>query len=339
MDISVWEGLAHHPGNRITADVVDIVNDLRHALSMSVADAEVDALRAFNRYYTRRIGVLEDGLLGTAHPLPRARVLYELGKRRGGADTSELRRELGLDAGYLSRLVSGLEQDGLVARDRDPGDGRRQRVRLTATGEAAFADLDARSAGANRELLNGVPAPARRRLAAALATARAALEDAAPDVRLRVPVPGDLGWIVERHGALYAAEYGWDASFEALCAGIVAAFAAGHDPARERAWIADVAGERAGCVLCVDAGEPGTAKLRLLLVEPWARGLGVGGRLIDAVLAFAREAGYARIVLWTNDVLHDARRLYERAGFELAASAPHHAFGHDLVEQTWAREL
>jgi DNA-binding MarR family transcriptional regulator/GNAT superfamily N-acetyltransferase len=306
---------------------------------MPVADPEVAALRDFNRFYTRRIGVLQDGLLGTAHPLPQARVLYELGRRPDGVDTSDLRRELGLDAGYLSRMLARLEQDGLVVRARDPADGRRLRVRLTAAGGAAFADLDARSAAAGRRLLDDVPAPARRRLAAALATARAALEDRAPDVRLRTPEAGDLGWIVERHGALYAREHGWDASFEALCAGIVAAFAARHDPARERAWIADVAGERAGCVLCVDAGEPATARLRLLLVEPWARGLGIGGRLVDAVLAFARAAGYERVILWTNDVLHDARRLYERAGFALVAEAPHHAFGHDLVEQTWSLEL
>ena len=305
-----------------------------------VADERVAAVRDFNRFFARRIGVLREGLLDTVHPLPDARVLFELGRRAPLAVT-DLRATLDIDAGFLSRLLGRLEAAGLVRREHAPGDGRRRVVVLTGAGQAAFEDLDARSAGANAELLRPLPEPTQRRLLAGMTAVRAALEPArAPDAPvLRAPRPGDLGWIVERHGALYAAEYGWDASFETLVAGIVSAFATGHDPARERAWIADLGGERAGCVMCVAGDAPAEAKLRLLLVEPWARGAGVGAALVGACLTFARERGYARMTLWTNDILVEARRLYERAGFALESEAPHRAFGHDLVEQTWGLAL
>jgi DNA-binding MarR family transcriptional regulator/N-acetylglutamate synthase-like GNAT family acetyltransferase len=300
----------------------------------------VAAVRAFNRFYTGRLGILGEGFLRTPHSLTEARVLYELG-HRDVVEVAELRRELEIDAGYLSRLLSRLEDQALVTRARSQEDGRRQRVRLTERGAAAFAELDRRSAAEIGELLEGLGEERQRRLVAAMQAIAGLLDDdprADAAVVLRAPHPGDYGWIVHRHGAQYAEEYDWDESFEALVARIVADYAEHHDPKREAAWIAEVDGEPVGCVLCVRKDDA-TAQLRLLLVDPRARGRGIGGRLIDECLRFARRAGYEEIVLWTNDVLHDARRLYERAGFELVDSGEHHAFGHDLVEQTWSRRL
>jgi DNA-binding MarR family transcriptional regulator/GNAT superfamily N-acetyltransferase len=299
----------------------------------------VAAVRAFNRFYTARIGALRDGLLRTPHSLTEARVLYELGQREV-SEVADLRRELDLDAGFLSRLLARLQSHGLVARERSTDDARRQRIRLTEDGVAAFAELDRRSADEIGAVLGALSEDDQKRLVAAMDTVHDVLTQAPPAAGfvLRSPHPGDYGWIVQRHGALYAQQYGWDASFEALVARIVADYAEEHDPRREGAWIADVDGEPAGCVLCVRR-EDDVAQLRLLLVEPRARGRGIGARLIEECLRFARRAGYTRITLWTNDVLHEARRLYERAGFELVESAPHHSFGHDLVEQTWARAL
>jgi DNA-binding MarR family transcriptional regulator/N-acetylglutamate synthase-like GNAT family acetyltransferase len=300
----------------------------------------VAAVRAFNRFYTGRLGILGEGFLRTPHSLTEARVLYELG-RRDVVEVAELRRELEIDAGYLSRLLSRLEEQALVTRERSEEDGRRQRVRLTEHGAATFAELDRRSAAEIGELLDGLGEDRQRRLVAAMRAIAGLLDDdprADAAVVLRAPHPGDYGWIVHRHGSQYADEYGWDETFEALVARIVADYAEHHDPKREAAWIAEVDGEPVGCVLCVRKDDA-TAQLRLLLVDPRARGRGIGGRLIDECLRFARRAGYEEIVLWTNDVLHDARRLYERAGFELVDSGEHHAFGHDLVEQTWSRRL
>lgn len=305
----------------------------------AVVEDRVAAVRAFNRFYTARIGVLRDGLLRTPHSLTEARVLYELGQREV-TEVADLRRELDIDAGFLSRLLARLQRDGLVARERSADDGRRQRIRLTEDGAAAFAELDRRSAEEIGAVLDALPDDDQRRLVGAMDVVREVLDHApAPGaVVLRAPRPGDLGWIVQRHGALYVQQYGWDESFEALVAQIVAEYARDHDPRHEAAWIAEVDGEPAGCVLCVRR-EESVAQLRLLLVEPRARGRGIGARLIEECLRFAQRTGYARITLWTNDVLHEARRLYERAGFELVESAPHHSFGHDLVEQTWARPL
>jgi DNA-binding MarR family transcriptional regulator/GNAT superfamily N-acetyltransferase len=305
----------------------------------AATEDRVAAVRAFNRFYTARIGVLRDGLLRTPHSLTEARVLYELGQR-DVTEVTDLRRELDIDAGFLSRLLARLQSDGLVARERSTDDARRQRIRLTQEGAAAFAELDRRSADEIGAALDALSEDDQRRLVAAMETVRDVLTDTPPAAGfvLRAPRPGDLGWIVQRHGALYAEQYGWDQSFEALVAHIVAEYARDHDPRREAAWIAEVDGEPAGCVLCVRREED-VAQLRLLLVDPRVRGRGIGGRLIEECLRFTRHAGYARITLWTNDVLHEARRLYERAGFELVESAPHHSFGHDLVEQTWARSL
>ena len=304
-----------------------------------VAEDRVAAVRAFNRFYTARIGVLGDGLLRTPHSLTEARVLYELGQREV-TEVADLRREMDIDAGFLSRLLARLERQGLVARGQSPSDARRRLVRLTEEGTAAFAELDRRSAEEIGALLEALSEDDQRRLVGSMDAVREVLTHApaTPGFVLRGPRPGDLGWIVQRHGALYAQEYGWDESFEALVAQIVAEYARDHDPRREAAWIAEVDGEPAGCVLCVRREED-VAQLRLLLVDPRARGRGIGARLIEECLRFAQRAGYRRITLWTNDVLHEARRLYERAGFELVESAPHHSFGHDLIEQTWARAL
>jgi DNA-binding MarR family transcriptional regulator/GNAT superfamily N-acetyltransferase len=298
----------------------------------------VAAVRAFSRFYTRWVGALDEGFLHTERSLPEARVLYELG-RAETTEVAHLRESLELDPGYLSRLLKSLERDRLVVRDRSERDARRQVARLTRKGRAEFAVLDHRSAERIGASLERLQPPERDRVTAAMSAIESALGNGAePDVAVRAPGPGDLGWIVERHGALYAQEYGWDQRFEALVATIVGDFAANRDPSREAAWIAECAGARAGSVLCVRKDDA-TAQLRLLLVEPWARGRGIGALLVDECLAFARSAGYRAIGLWTNDVLEDARGIYERAGFELVDSDPHHSFGPDLVGQNWARPL
>lgn len=305
----------------------------------------VATVRAFNRYYTGVIGVLDDGLLRTPYSLIEARLIFELAQR-DRIEVADLRRGLGLDAGYLSRLLAKLEQTGVVARERSPSDARRQVVALTDRGRKAYELLDRRSAEQIGALLKPLADSDRTRLLAAMSTIAKILDrggqPAGPSiVVLRPPRPGDLGWVVQRHGELYAAEYDWDAEFEALVARIVADFATASDPKdaqREAAWIAELDGEPVGCVFCT-AKDERTAQLRLLLVEPAARGHGVGGRLVDECVQFARRAGYAEIVLWTNDVLDAARRIYERAGFELIESAPHRSFGHDLRGQYWRRPL
>jgi DNA-binding MarR family transcriptional regulator/GNAT superfamily N-acetyltransferase len=303
----------------------------------------VDAVRSFTRFYTNKIGVLRGGLHGSRHPLPEARVLYEVG-RAETTEVAELRRTLDMDAGQLSRLLARLDEQGLVVRERSARDGRRQVLQLTAAGRREHARLDRGAAEQWAALLAGIPEREQRRLLGGMDAVREVLErtpGADPEVTLRAPGPGDLGWIVARHGALYAEEYGWGAGFEALVARVVADFAASaaQDPARSRAWIADVDGAPAGCIMCVPGEEPGDAKLRLLLVEPFARGLGVGGRLIDACIAFARDAGYRQLALWTNHPLVDARRLYERRGFRLIAEEPHADWGIAMTGQVLALDL
>jgi DNA-binding MarR family transcriptional regulator/GNAT superfamily N-acetyltransferase len=305
----------------------------------SRTEERIAAIRAFNRFYTARIGALRDGLLATAHPLPEARLLFELGQREA-TDVADLRRALDLDAGYLSRLLTRLEEQGLLRRERSPDDARRQRGVLTARGRDAFRTLDERSAAEIAALLDGLREEDRDRLVQALHTVREVL-DGAPRPEpfvLRPLEPGDLGWVVHRHGVLYAEEYGWDETFEALVARVMADYAENRDPRREAGWIAEVAGRPAGCAFCVRRDER-TAQLRCLLVDPAARGMGVGARLVDECLRFARRAGYEQITLWTNDVLAEARRIYERAGFVLVDEEPHRSFGHDLVGQTWSRPL
>jgi len=297
------------------------------------------AVRAFSRFYTRTLGVLEDGFLHSPYSLTEVRVLFELGQRES-IDAVELRRMLGLDAGYLSRLLARFGADGLLTRERSTVDARRQVIRLTASGTTAYRELDRASTDEVRKLLAPLHEQDVRSLVVAMETIQRILsERPRPDtVLLRPPRAGDLGWVVELHGRLYAEEYGWDASFEALIARIVADFAEKQDPAHEAGWIAEVDGRRAGCVFCFRADDE-TAQLRILLVDPDARGLGIGTRLVDECLRFAKQAGYRRMKLWTNDVLADARRVYERAGFELVEQSEHRSFGKDLVGQTWSRDL
>jgi DNA-binding MarR family transcriptional regulator/GNAT superfamily N-acetyltransferase len=302
-------------------------------------DADVAAVRAFNRSWTARIGVLDAGLVDTPYSLTEARVLYELAQAEA-TDLGALRRRLDLDSGYLSRIMSRFKADGLVDAEPAPADARRQVIRLTAAGRAAFAVLDERSARAVGELLDTVTPDDRRRLLAAMAVVEdvfSGVEAPQPYV-IRALRPGDLGWVVQRHGVLYADEYGWDTTFEALVARIVADYVDHHDPRGEDAWIAELDGEPVGCVFCVRRdGHAG--QLRLLLVEPKARGYGIGARLVEECVRFARRAGYDELVLWTNDVLVAARRIYEAAGFVVVVEEPHHSFGHDLVGQNWRLDL
>jgi DNA-binding MarR family transcriptional regulator/GNAT superfamily N-acetyltransferase len=302
-------------------------------------DAAVAAVRAFNRFYTNVIGLLRGKYLDTPYSLTEARLLFELGQG-DASEVADLRRVVDIDAGYLSRILGRFSDDGLITRQRSPADGRRQVITLTGAGRAAIAGLDAGSARQTRDMLAHVRDENLRRLLEAMRVITDVLTQS-PRPRgylLRAPRPGDLGWVVQRNAAVYAEEFGWDASYEALAARIVADYVDHRDPQAEAAWIAEVDGAPAGCVFCVRE-DAATARLRLLLVEPWARGLGIGARLVEEVLRFARGAGYSAITLWTNDVLADARRIYERAGFTLDDEIPHHSFGQDLVGQNWSRRL
>jgi DNA-binding MarR family transcriptional regulator/GNAT superfamily N-acetyltransferase len=303
------------------------------------ASQAVAEVREFSRFYTNVIGLLREGLLDSPYSLTEARVIFELA-RWDQAEVAKLRQSLDIDAGYLSRILARFEADGLVTRQRSRSDGRQQVIALAGPGKAAFLMLDGRSADQVSALLSGLSRDDQRRLTSAMATVREIIEGAPrPAVFvLRAPRPGDLGWIVHRHGALYAQEYGWDDTFEALVARIVADYAAGHDQEREAVWIAESGGEPVGCVFCVRKSDT-TAQLRLLLVEPRARGMGMGARLVAECVGFARRTGYADIVLWTNDVLTAARHIYEQAGFHLVAAEKHRSFGHDLVGQTWRLAL
>ena len=299
-------------------------------------DRRVGDVRRFNRFWTRRIGVLRDGYLESPFSLTEVRVLYELA-HCDETTAGELGEELGLDAGYLSRILSGFEKRGLIHRRPSEADGRRRILRLTERGREAFAPLDARSRVEIGAMLGGMSNVGQERLVGAMRTIEGLLSGRPEPVvpyLLRPHRPGDMGWVVHRHGVLYAREYGWDEHFEALVAEIVAKFIQQYDPKREHCWIAEREGEIVGCVFLVRESEE-IAKLRLLLVEPEARGLGIGSRLVEECIRFARQAGYRKITLWTNDVLNSARRIYEGMGFQLVHEEPHHSFGHDLVGQTW----
>jgi DNA-binding MarR family transcriptional regulator/GNAT superfamily N-acetyltransferase len=309
-------------------------------MNSPVSPERVDAVRAFNRFYTNLIGVVGEGLLETPYSLTEARVIFDLAQN-DLSEVTALRRSLGLDAGYLSRILSRFESDGLVRRERSAADARRQVAGLTDQGRSVFRDLDARSGDQIGGILAGLPEAQQRRLVGAMEAITSILgERPKPEMYvLRAFGPGDYGWVVQRHGALYAAEYGWDARFETLVARLVADFAeARSEQLRGDAWIAEVDGEPAGCVFCVPE-DARTARLRLLLVEPWARGMGIGRRLVEECVRYARRSGHEELVLWTNDVLVAARRIYQRAGFELVEEEPHHSFGHDLVGETWRLKL
>jgi DNA-binding MarR family transcriptional regulator/GNAT superfamily N-acetyltransferase len=305
----------------------------------AVPGDRVARVRAFNRFYTNVIGLLREGLLRTPFSLTEARVIFELGQR-AAVQVADFRRDLEIDAGYMSRILARFESDGLIARERSAADARRQVIRLSDQGRAAFEVLDERSAREVKKILSRLTGDQQFQLIRAMATIQRLLEDtgSSGQLVLRPLASGDYGWVVDRHGALYAEEYGWDETFEGLVAQIVAEYIKHRDPERENAWLAEVGGERAGCVFCT-MREKEIAQLRLLLVEPWARGNGIGSRLVDECLGFAKQAGYGRIMLWTNDVLEDARRIYERAGFTRRAEERHHSFGKDLIGQDWWKPL
>lgn len=303
-------------------------------------DQRVAAVRRFNRFYTQRIGVLHEAVLKSPFSLAQSRVLYELAHRAECTATG-LGKDLGLDAGYLSRILGDFEKRGLLDKKPSDLDGRQNLLRLTPKGQEAFAPLHARSRNEIGAMLTALSGAEQGRLIDAMATIEELLgarpEPKAPYL-LRPHQPGDMGWVVQRHGILYAEEYGWDEQFEALVAGITAKFIQRYDAKRERCWIAEKDGEIVGSVFLVKRSTT-VAKLRLLLVEPKARGLGIGARLVGETILFARRVGYRKIVLWTNSVLVSARRIYEAAGFRLVDQEPHHSFGKDLVGETWELKL
>jgi DNA-binding MarR family transcriptional regulator/N-acetylglutamate synthase-like GNAT family acetyltransferase len=309
--------------------------------TVSALDPYVGAVRHFNRFYTRKIGVLKEGLLDSPLSLTEARVLYEL-CHRTGCSATDLRGALGLDAGYLSRILRAFEKRGWLERKRAEGDARRQVLAATRAGRAAFESLNARSDDEMRRLLAGIGHERLDRLRQAMQTVEDVLEPRAPGAvpyLLRTHRPGDIGWVVYRHGVLYSEEWGYDERFEALVAQIAAEFVQHHDPAAERCWIAEKDGERVGSVFLVRKSTR-VAKLRLLLVEPSARGLGIGKRLVEECVRFARQCRYRKLVLWTQSELRAARRIYQQAGFRLAATERHRSWGRDdLAAESWELAL
>ena len=303
-------------------------------------DQRIAAVRRFNRFYTRRIGLLQEGYLESPFSLTEVRVLYELAHCEY-TTASKLARELGLDPGYLSRILRGFRKRGLIDGRPSEVDGRQTLLWLNDHGRETFAPLDASAHDQIGAILSRLSVSEQERLIEAMHTIEELL-GARPEPKvpylLRPPRPGDMGWVVHRHSVLYAQEYGWNEQFEALVASIVAEFVKNYDAKRERCWIAERDGEVVGSVFLVKQSET-VAKLRLLLVEPKARGLGIGTRLVDECVRFARSAGYRKITLWTNSVLQAARHIYEKAGFRLEHAEPHHSFGHDLVGETWELEL
>ncbi|MGH7659353.1 MAG: bifunctional helix-turn-helix transcriptional regulator/GNAT family N-acetyltransferase [Vulcanimicrobiaceae bacterium] len=304
------------------------------------AAARIDGVRRFNRFYTTRIGALREGFLQSSFSLSEVRVLYELA-HRPSTTAAELSRELGLDAGYLSRILRRFAERGLVQRRRSKSDGRQAILALGPRGRRTFAPIEQRQRDEVRGLLEGLGATEQERVVEAMREIEELLspqhEPPTPYL-LRTPDPGDIGWVISRHAALYAQEYGWDQSFEVFVGDIAINFLRNFDPKRERCWIAERAGRNAGCVFLVKKTDE-VAQLRLLLVEPDARGLGVGRRLVEECIAFARRSRYKSIVLWTNDILHAARHIYENLGFKLTEAEKHHSFGQDLVGQYWELAL
>ncbi len=306
-----------------------------------MAVGATDEVRSFNRFYTREIGLLNAHLPESRLSLAEARVLYEIAHGEG-ATAAEIGRRLAMDKAHLSRIVTRFKARGLVESRASPDHGRRLALSLTDAGRTTFAALDRGTRTQIDAILEPLDEDRRRRLVSAMGDIRAVLDaDRAPlgDIRLRSLEPGDLGWIVHRQALLYHRDYGWDWSYEGLVAGILADFVAGYDAAREDAWVAEHRGTVAGSVFLVKSTDPIEAKLRLLYVEPSARGLGIGRALVDRCIARAREIGYGRLTLWTNDVLVAARRIYQAAGFHLVSEAAHRSFGHDLIGQTWALDL
>ena len=305
----------------------------------NVTPAHVATVREFSRFYTRRLGTLGEGLLDTPWSLTEARIVFELGQA-ASTDMAALRSALALDSGYLSRMLAKFDAAGLIARRTSAEDARRQSLSLTAAGRRLLRTFNARSNKQVAALLAPLPEATQASLVGAMRTVMTALDEkpASLAVLLRGLRPGDLGWMVQRHGEVYAREHGWAPSFEGLVARIAADYIDQHRPGLEDGWIAELDGRRAGCVLCVRKDDE-TAQLRVLLVESWARGHGIGARLVEECIRFARDARYRKLVLWTNDNLVSARRIYLGAGFTLAREEKHHSFGKDLVGQFWELEL
>ncbi|PVX33527.1 helix-turn-helix domain-containing GNAT family N-acetyltransferase [Janthinobacterium sp. 78] len=296
-----------------------------------------EIVRRFNRFYTRQIGVLHEHLLDSAFSLTEVRILYELAHREQ-LTSADLCRELGLNAGYLSRVIAGFEKQGLIIKTRSPTDARAAQLQLTEQGKRTLAPLVDASRREVAAMLQRLPPTAQQELVAAMGQIQGLLGEASPSYILRNPQPGDMGWIIHRQAVLYAQEYGWNNEYEALVAEILTKFVREFDPARERCWIAEKDGKVIGSVLIVRQDDT-TAKLRLLYVDPCARGLGIGSRLVNECLRFSRQVGYTKMVLWTNSILTDARRIYDKAGFQLVEEEAHHSFGKDLVGQVLARDL
>jgi DNA-binding MarR family transcriptional regulator/GNAT superfamily N-acetyltransferase len=305
-------------------------------------DQHVAAVRGFNRFYTTQIGILDRGYLHSPFSLAEARVLYELANRDQPPTATDLSRDLRIDAGYLSRILRGFGKRGLVRQETSSEDGRRSHLSLTAKGRKSFAQLDRRSNSEVRALVHQLPAARRRHVVDSMRTIQTAFGQEPPldkkSFTIRTHRPGDMGWVIHRHGALYAREYGWDERFEALVARICADFIDHFDPKRERCWVAERDGEILGSIFCVKKSKT-VAKLRLLLVEPSARGLGVGSRLVDECIRFARAKGYKKLTLWTQNNLHAARHIYQRAGFTLTSEEKHFSFGKHLLAQNWDLSL
>lgn len=306
----------------------------------SVFDSRVAAVRGFNRFYTRQIGVLDKGYLKSPFSLTEARVLYELANRKR-ATATELGKQLGIDAGYLSRILLGFEKRGYLKRQTSKNDGRQSHLSLTVAGQKAYTPLEKKSQAEVAAMVGRLSPAAQNCLIEAMHNIETILGDR-PEPKapylLRPHQPGDMGWVIHRHGALYAQEYGWDERFEALVAEIAAKFIQNFDPKRERCWIAEKDGAIAGSVFLVKHTER-VGKLRLLLVEPSARGLGIGGRLVEECIRFARQAGYKKITLWTQSILLAARHIYEKAGFRLVQAEHQNSFGFDLIGETWDLDL
>jgi DNA-binding MarR family transcriptional regulator/GNAT superfamily N-acetyltransferase len=303
---------------------------------------QVERMRAFNRFYTHKIGLLEGSKLYDPFSLAETRVLYEIA-HRPRVTASDLVRDIGIDAGYLSRMLRGFEKQGLISRKAAKEDARQSVLSLTAAGRKAFAPQEDVSRRLLSPLLERLAPPDRARLVTAMDTITQLLSEekpaSTPGFHLRPHRPGDIGWMIQKHGELYTAEYGWDASFEALAAEVGAQFLRAFDPARENAWIAELdSGERVGCVFLIRKSST-VAKLRVLIVDPRARGLGVGKALVQACIDFARAKGYRKITLWTNSILVAARGIYEKAGFKLVHSETHASFGQTLIGETWDLKL
>jgi len=309
-------------------------------MSENHSDEEVAAVRAFNRFYTRKLGVLDQQLLKSPYSLSEARVLYELAYR-DELSAKEIGAELGLDAGYLSRIVQNFDESGLITRKPLPADRRQYQLALTAKGRQAFAKLERSTQDDIAAMLAAMPHGGGKKLVGAMAEIERLLGEPSATSKpaiLRNHRPGDMGWMVQSHGALYASEYGFDSSFEALVAEIAAKFLTSFDASRERCWIAELNGVQVGSVFLVKHSDD-IAKLRLLLVDPAGRGHRLGQRLVDECIAFARATGYRKITLWTQSILVAARSIYQNAGFKLVATEPHRSFGQSLVGETWEREL